>query len=124
MALGQTPVVRSTGGRFSINMLSAISAQGRLSFLLHQGRGNSAVFIDFCRRLLADDGGTVFLVLDNHSIHKSREVNEFLATTDGRLRLFFLWGAPRVADHDHHKVVTRRYEAHDSEVSEVQPGVS
>ncbi len=34
------------------------------------------------------------------------------------------WGAPRVADHDHHKVVTRRYEAHDSEVSEVQPGVS
>ncbi len=88
--VGQTPVVRSTGARFSLNMLSAVNAQGRLSFMLHQGRGTSEIFIEFCRRLLADDGGIVFLVLDNHSIHKSQAVKQFLASTAGKLRLFYL----------------------------------
>lgn len=88
--VGQTPVVRSTGARYAVNMLSAISAQGGLHFMLHEGRGTSEVFIDFCRRLLSDDGGTVFLILDNHSIHKSKQMNEFVASTEGKLHLFFL----------------------------------
>lgn len=88
--VGCTPVVKSTGRRASVNMLSAISAQGGLHFMLHEGGVNATVFVEFCRRLLHDDGGIVFLILDNLSIHKATEVRQFLATTDGRLRLFFL----------------------------------
>jgi transposase len=88
--VGRTPVVRSTGKRHAVNMLSAVTAQGGLHFMLHEGKVDSSVFIEFCRRLLHDDGGTVFLIVDNHSIHLSNETRAFVASTDGRLQLFFL----------------------------------
>ncbi|MGZ6854988.1 MAG: transposase, partial [Mycobacteriaceae bacterium] len=69
--VGVTPIVRTTGKRYFVNMLSAISPTGALHFLLHEGRADGGVFIDFYERLLHDDGGIVFLVVDNHSIHKS-----------------------------------------------------
>ena len=34
---GQTPVVRATGRRFSLNMISAVSTQGEFRFMLHEG---------------------------------------------------------------------------------------
>ena len=88
--VGVTPIVRTTGKRYFVNMLSAISPTGSLHFLLHEGRADAGVFIDFCERLLHDDGGIVFLVVDNHSIHKSARTKEFVAGTQGRLKLFFL----------------------------------
>src|SRR3954466_12231723 len=35
--VGRTPVARATGARFSLNMLSAVSAQGALRFMVHEG---------------------------------------------------------------------------------------
>ncbi|MPY85854.1 MAG: IS630 family transposase, partial [Actinophytocola sp.] len=37
--IGKTPVVRNTGARFSVNMISAVSAQGALRFSVHEGTG-------------------------------------------------------------------------------------
>jgi transposase len=53
---------------------------------------NGPVFIDFCRRLLDDASGPVFLVLDGHPVHRSKAVKAFAASTGGRLRLCFLPG--------------------------------
>ena len=50
------------------------------------------VFLDFCRRLLADATGPVYLVLDGHPVHRSNAVKQFAASTNGRLRLCFLPG--------------------------------
>lgn len=88
--VGQTPVVRTTGARHSINMISAVTAKGAMHFTTFTGKMDAAVFIDYCRDLLADDGGTVFLVLDGHPVHRSRAVKDFAASTDGKLHLFFL----------------------------------
>ena len=88
--VGRTPVVRATGARFSLNMLSAVSAQGALRFMIHEGTVNAAVFIDFCRRLLRDADGPVYLVVDGHPAHRARATTEFVASTDGRLKLFLL----------------------------------
>lgn len=68
--IGQTPVVRGTGARYSVNMLSAVSAQGKLRFMVHEGTVNSQVFIGFCQRLLRDAGSPVYLIVDGHSSHK------------------------------------------------------
>ena len=35
---GHAPVASSTGARFGVNMISAISAQGQLRFMLTEGR--------------------------------------------------------------------------------------
>lgn len=32
----------------------------------------------------------MFLIVDGHPVHRSRAVNEYVASTNGRLRLFFL----------------------------------
>jgi transposase len=94
--VGRTPVVRTTGARFSVNMLSAVSAQGALRFTVHEGTVNAAVFIGFCKRLLHDaeqtGGRPVYLVVDGHPAHRAKATTEFVASTDGRLRLFFLPG--------------------------------
>jgi transposase len=90
--VGQTPVVAATGDRFGINLISAVAAKGKLRFAAYEGSLNGPVFIDFCHRLLADTPGPAFLVLDGHPVHRSKAVKAFAASTNGRLRLFFLPG--------------------------------
>jgi len=90
--IGQTPVVANTGSRFSVNMISAVSAKGALRFAVYEGTTNAATFTDFCKRLLHDAAGPVYLVVDGHPAHRAAVTKEFAASTDGRLRLFFLPG--------------------------------
>jgi transposase len=90
--VGHTPIVATTGDRFAVNLISAVTAKGALRFAAYQGSLNGPVFIDFCRRLLHDTPGPVFLVLDGHPVHRSNAVKAFAASTGGRLRLCFLPG--------------------------------
>jgi transposase len=88
--VGQTPVVVATGERKPVNMVSAVSPRGDFHFEILEGNMNAARFIEFCRKLLADDGGRVFLVVDGASAHKAKKVQKYVASTEGRLSLFFL----------------------------------
>lgn len=89
--VGQTPVVPTTGSRKSVSMLSAISMRGRISFDVRTGSVNSDGFTDFCRKLMSDaHGRTVFLIVDNAPTHTSKKTTEFVQSTGGKLRLFFL----------------------------------
>jgi len=90
--VGKTPVVRTTGARHSVNMLSAVTTKGALRFMVHDGTVNSTVFIEFCKRLLSSSDTPVYLVLDGHPAHRSTATRDFAASTDGRLRLVFLPG--------------------------------
>jgi transposase len=90
--VGRTPVVRNTGKRFAINMISAVTAKGALRFAVYEGSTNAETFIDFCQRLLHDAPGPVYLIVDGHSAHRAKATTEFAASTDGRLKLFFLPG--------------------------------
>lgn len=86
--VGQTPVVATTGARFSVNMISAVTAKGTLRFSIIDGTLTADKFIDFCKRLLHDATGPVFLILDGHPVHKSKAVARFAASTNGILTLF------------------------------------
>lgn len=90
--VGRTPVVSATGARWSVNMISAISAKGALRFAVYEENTNAEVFIDFCTRLLHDTDGPVYLVVDGHPAHRATATKQFVASTDGRLRLVFLPG--------------------------------
>lgn len=90
--IGQTPVVIATGKRVAVNMISSVNARGRLHFRLAEGRLSAAAFIDYLKALLHDVGGRIFLIVDGHPAHKARKVQEFVASTKGRLTLFFLPG--------------------------------
>ncbi|MHB1818402.1 MAG: IS630 family transposase [Streptosporangiaceae bacterium] len=90
--VGQTPVVKVTGARFSVNMISAVSAKGALRFAVFDGTTTAASFIAFCKRLVHDAPGPVFLVVDGHPAHRARAVKAYVASTAGRLELFTLPG--------------------------------
>jgi transposase len=87
---GQTPVVKTTGRRASVNMISAVTSKGALKFMLHEGGVNASVFLAFAKRLVADTDRPVFLIMDNHSIHRSKKLRELAEKSEGRLRLFYL----------------------------------
>jgi transposase len=87
---GRTPVVTTTGQRFGLNLLSAVSARGQLRFMVQAGRVNAEVFCAFLRRLMVGAKEPVFLIVDGHSVHRAATVQRCVAGFDGRLRLFYL----------------------------------
>lgn len=87
---GHTPIVSSTGARFRVNMISAVSAQGQLRFMLTEGRVTASVFLEFLKRLMVNVSAPIFLVVDGHSTHKAKSVRRFVEAQGGRLELHYL----------------------------------
>ena len=89
---GKTPIVKTTGARYSMNMISAITESGKMRFMTVNGTLNSEKFISFLKRLIHNSSKPIFLILDNHSVHKSKKVKDFLKSQNGEIRLYFLPG--------------------------------
>jgi len=90
--VGQTPVVQATGQRFGCNMISAITNKGALAFMVFTGKFQAPVFIEFMRRLLRQVKGRVYLIVDGHPVHRSRQARQFVEENAKRLRLIRLPG--------------------------------
>lgn len=88
--VGKTPVVKATGARYGLNMLSAVSAKGHFRFMTIEGRVNAQVFKEFLRRLITGMDSKVFLIVDGHPAHKAKLVKQFATDNADRLELFFL----------------------------------
>ena len=88
--VGKTPIVRTTGARFGVNIISAISPRGEMEFMITKGKFNSDVFIEFLSRLIRYKRNKVFLVVDGHPAHKSKKVINFIENNKERLQLFIL----------------------------------
>ena len=87
---GTTPIVKTTGARFSVNMISAITSKGKMRFMTYAGKMNASVFCQFLKRLIHNVSTKIFLILDGHPVHRSLQVTKFVQTTKGKLRLFYL----------------------------------
>jgi transposase len=91
--VGQTPVIKGTGKRFRVNMISAISNAGRLRFRLFTGSFSSRVFLDFLGRLLRDCGGRkVHLIVDGHPVHRAKLVSAWVGRHADQIELHVLPG--------------------------------
>jgi transposase len=88
--VGQTPIVRGTGDRKSVNMISAVSPRGELHFSFLSGNLNSEMFTGYLKMLMHDIPEPIFLIVDGYGSHKSKATLDFVKSTEGRLNLFFL----------------------------------
>jgi transposase len=86
---GKTPVVKSTGQRFSLNMISAISNKGHLQFMLIE-KFNGDVFIDFLQRMIRYSKQKIFYVTDGHPAHKTKKLKVWLEESKHRIEVFFI----------------------------------
>jgi transposase len=87
---GKTPIVSSTGARFGLNLISAVSAQGEFRFMTVRGRISAAKFIEFIKRLIHGVDRMVFLIVDGHPAHRAKMVSRFADSVKDRFRLFYL----------------------------------
>ena len=87
---GETPVIKRTGQRFSLNMISAISNRGHLQFMIIDGRFNGEVFETFLKQMIKYSRQKIFFVTDGHPAHKTRKLNEWLGKNTSRIEVFFL----------------------------------
>jgi transposase len=87
---GNTPIVRTTGSRFSLNMISAITSMGTMRFMTYKGKMKAPLFLEFLKRLIHNAPSKIFLILDGHPVHRSSLVKNFVEATNGKLRLFYL----------------------------------
>lgn len=88
--VGETPVVTVTGRRFSFNMISAVSPRGDFRFMIHEGTVDATVFKEFLKRLMIGATKPVFVIVDGHSIHKSKLVKDYVNSRKEQLKLFYL----------------------------------
>ncbi len=87
---GRTPVVKATGRRFGLNVISAVSARGDFRFMVQEGTVTTVVFREFLKRLMVGAKQPIFLVVDGHPIHKAKLVKDYVEQQQGRLKLVYL----------------------------------
>lgn len=87
---GKTPVIRLNAKRESINMISAITNQGKVRFRIFDGSMNADVLIDFMMRLVKDAKRKVYLILDNMRVHHAKPVKEWLKEHQKMIEVFYL----------------------------------
>ena len=87
---GKTPVVRVTAKRSRINMISSITNQGKVRFMLYSEKMASQMLIKFMSRLIKDAPRKVFLILDNLRVHHGKKVKEWLEANKEKIEVFYL----------------------------------
>jgi transposase len=87
---GKTPIVKTTGARFGLNVVSGITPTGKMRFMVVEGSVNADKFIEFLNRLIYNSKKKVFLIVDGHPTHRSKKVKNFLLKHEKKIKLFFL----------------------------------
>ncbi len=78
--IGETPVVKDSGGRFGLSVISGITPRGDMKFSFIEGKMNSKRFIMFLKQLQGDAGKPIIVVVDNARYHHSKETQAFIAS--------------------------------------------
>lgn len=87
---GHTPVLKLNANRDSINLISAITNQGKVRFRIFEGAMNADMLINFMMRLLKEAHRKMYLILDNLRVHHAKPVKEWLTQHQKMIQVFYL----------------------------------
>jgi transposase len=87
---GNPPELMVPGQRFTVNMISSITNQGQVRWMLYTGKMTAALFVEFLTRLIRRASCKVFLIVDNLSLHEARVVKAWLAEHQNQIEMFTL----------------------------------
>jgi transposase len=76
--------------RRRVNMISALSSQGKVRFMIYQDTMNQQRLIHFMERLVRSSEQKVFLILDNLKVHHGKLVAAWLEKHKDKIEMFFL----------------------------------
>lgn len=87
---GKTPIALHPAKREHLSMISTVSNQGTMRWMIIDGSFNAERLIEFMRLLVKDASKKVFLVLDNLRAHHSKLVKTWLAENQSTIEVFYL----------------------------------
>jgi len=88
---GQTPVITlSQSKRERVNMISSITNQGKVRFMIYEEKFTAQVFMRFMKQLIKGSKKKVFLILDNLRVHHAKMLQAWLKDKKEEIELFFL----------------------------------
>jgi transposase len=88
--VGQTAVVRDSGGRFGLKVISAVTLRGDMRFGFIEGKMNSARFIQFLKKLRKDADRPIIVIADNARYHHSKQTQKFIEAEADSISMAFL----------------------------------
>jgi len=88
--VGETPVVRDSGGRFGLKLISAVTPSGEMRFSFINENMNSGKFIQFLKKLRSDAGRPIIVITDNARYHHSKETQAFIEEQADSIVMAFL----------------------------------
>jgi len=87
---GQTPVIQVCSNRECLSLISSVTNQGKVRWMVFGGALNAKILIRFLKRLIQSARRKVFLILDNLRVHHAKVVREWLVTQEEYLEVFYL----------------------------------
>ncbi len=87
---GRTPVVSKPAKKLRLNLISSLTNQGTVRFMLYEDTLTSAVLIVFLSRLIQGHPGKIFLILDHLRVHHSRAVQRWVEAHRTQIEVFYL----------------------------------
>ena len=89
--IGKTPTITlSHAARERVNMISSITNQGKVQFMIYPSSFTADVFIKFIKQLIKASSKKVFLILDNLRVHHAKTVKQWLKDKVDEIELFYL----------------------------------
>ena len=87
---GTPPVLPMTVKHERINMISAITNQGHVRFMVYEEAMNQQILIDYFKRLTAESNRKIFFIMDNLRVHHGKIVAAWLEEHKDEIEVFFL----------------------------------
>lgn len=86
----KTPVKKNMAKRFSINMISTVTNQGQVKFMIYSGSMNADRLVEFMKQLIKYSERKIYLILDNLRVHHSKIVKKWVEGYKDKIELFYL----------------------------------
>jgi transposase len=87
---GETPAIKLHPKCERVNLISSVTNQGKVRFMIYNDKMNSQTLIMFMKRLIEDADKKIFLILDNLKVHHSYIVKDWLKLHEDQIEIFFL----------------------------------
>ena len=87
---GKTPLALHPAKRETLSMISTVTNQGTMRWMIIESNFNADCLIEFLDALVRSSARKVFLILDNLSVHHSRPVKAWLAERKDQIEVFYL----------------------------------
>jgi transposase len=86
---GSTPIAKIPARKTSYSMVSSLTNQGKLRYMVYKGGMNAILFRTFLKRLTKDTDTKIFLILDNLKVHHAKIIQAWQKEHSDKIEIFF-----------------------------------